>query len=131
MYSWFIWYLLPLTFLPAPLFYFSSSDIYLYIPYISGYFWPLIISCYQLCHLLSFLCPATSMPWCNWIISTLSTSSLNIQTFPSFSIKSPSICYSSPLSFFISAFFIFSITLTTFSSLFYYICFGSFYCYFY
>ena len=64
-----------------------------------------------------YLCPATSILQCNWIISVLNILSFNTYTFFSFNTKSSSICYSSPLNIFTSAFFISSTTLTTSLSL--------------
>ena len=103
------------------LFYSSSSNIYcnhLYFPTFlvtSGHQQFIIINS-VIFH--SLLCSATSTLQCNQIISTLNFLSFGIYTFPSFNTKSSSICHSSFLNAFTSAFFISSTTLTISLSLF-------------
>ena len=61
-------------------------------------------------------CPAASLPWCNQIISTISSLFFNIYTLTSFNTKSPSICYLSSLKIFTLTFFIFFTNVTIFLS---------------
>ena len=58
---------------------------------------------------------STTTSWYNQIISTLNFSSFGRYTFPSYNTKSSSTYYLTSLNTFISAFFILSTTLTTFS----------------
>ena len=62
-------------------------------------------------------CPAAGTSWYNYIISTLNSPSFCTYIFPSFNIKSPSICHSFPYSSYTFTFFISSTILTTSSSL--------------
>ena len=61
-------------------------------------------------------CPPTSVLWCNWIISALSSSSFSMYTFSSFSISPSSFFHSLSLSILTLAHFISSTALITSSS---------------
>ena len=58
------------------------------------------------------LCSATGISWCNWIISTLNSSSLGTYTFLSFNTNFLSIYYSFSYNIFTSVFFIYFTILT-------------------
>ena len=103
------------TFLLVLLFYFLFSDIYYNLLHIFSYPLLLLTTNSAVFHFPPY--PATSVSWCNQIISALNSSFFGIYTFLSFSTSSPSICHSSSHSIFISTFFISSTTLTNSLSL--------------
>ena len=104
-----------LAFLLVPLFYSLFFGIYHILPHIVLHISLPLATNNSLSPTVIFHFPlysATSILWYNQIISTFNSLFFGTYTFSSFNTSSSSICYSSSLNTFTSAFFISFITLT-------------------